>query len=191
MKSHSATARASVTTSPAALTTAPLAYWTFRFNSPPPTRLVGNGSNAFDIAIDHRVHDSFHGLVVEHGHAAYLVVLLVRAHVEFLQPLQPGHDEEVAAQHAVVDLALAAAAFFCCSNACASVTDGPARRNVSTWISPWRGLPVGAGISRALLRHELGRQADLRAGGPVVDICQPTRSGWSSPPARAAAARPD
>src|SRR6185503_1050862 len=51
---------------------------------------------------DHnRVHHAFHRLIVEYGKAAHLIAARRGAHVEFLQTLRAGDDEEVRLERAV------------------------------------------------------------------------------------------
>lgn len=90
------------------------------------------------------------------------------AHVEFLQTLHPGHHEEIATQHVVFDLALARFLLLLLEGL--SQRDGRASHTESVNLDlAVTGLPMGAGKRRFLLRHELGRQAELGAGGPVID----------------------
>ena len=118
---------------------------------------------------DHdRLHDAGHRLVVEHRDAAHLLAARLRPHVEFLQVLQAGDDEEIVADHAVVGLAprgLLLHALEHRRQRRAGLGDAEALDRVFAA----RGRPARAADDLARLRHELRRHADAGAARAVVD----------------------
>ena len=103
-------------------------------------------------------HDAVHRLVVEHREAAHLAVLIFRARVEFLQPLQPVITKVSPRNWLVSTLRSGSCLYWLKTTA--SEASGSAMRKVSTTASPCSELQRLPELVLHPLRQEL-------AGNPM------------------------
>src|SRR5258707_3697580 len=116
----------------------------------------------------HRLHGAFGGLVVENGEDANLVALGLSADVELLQALHARQHEEIRLDHGVFDLASGRLLLFLLGELCGAGAGLLAPRKLNL-DGAGGGTPFGAVGVGGLLRHELRRDAEPRAGAGFGD----------------------